>query len=62
MTDHKTIDYDLELSNLLKHFEPYNLLIGECKEINLSENSQPSVTIRWVDNTIGKGESKYAHS
>ncbi len=55
-------DYDLELKDLLKRFEPYNLLIKEHVESNLNEHTQPIVTLRWVDKTTEFGESTDANS
>ena len=44
-------DYDLEVDRLLKQFEPHNLLTEECASSFTSNNNQPIVTLRWVDNS-----------
>jgi hypothetical protein len=62
MIEHKSRDYDLELSKLLKQFEPYNLLTGDRNEPNLFEINQPVITATWVDNTTEYRESKNANS
>lgn len=62
MVKEKERDYDLELSSMLKQFESFNLLTTECKESGLFENSQATVTTRWVDNLTLHGEYKDANS
>lgn len=58
----KRRDYDLEVSDLLKQFEPYSFLIEECAPSYTAETNPPVVTLRWVDNTTESKEEENANS
>lgn len=62
MIRHKSRNYDLELLELLKQFEPHNLLITDYKALSQFESGQPNITVRWIDNTTRNEESQNANS